>query len=74
MKNIDVSKLGTEPVLALILGITRADHFSKGTLKKFICNGYIYKWLNWLKEINDSIWNYISILKFEGINSEKIKL
>ena len=55
MKNVDVSKLGSEPILALILGIMRIDHFSEGTLKEFISNGYIYKWLKRLKEIDDSI-------------------
>ena len=55
MKNVDVSKLGSEPILALILGIMRIDHFSEGTLKEFVSNGYIYKWLKRLKEIDDSI-------------------
>ena len=55
MKNVDVSELGAESILALILGIMRADHFSEGTLKQFIDNGYIYKWLKRLKEIDDSI-------------------
>ena len=55
MKNVDVSELGAEPVLALILGIMRADHFSEGTLKEFIDKGYIYKWLKRLKEIDNSL-------------------
>ena len=55
MKNVDVSELGAESILALILGIMRADHFSEGTLKQFIDNGYIYKCLKRLKEIDDSI-------------------
>lgn len=55
MKNVDVSELGAEPVLALILGIMRADHFSEGTLKEFIVKGYIYKWLKRLKEIDNSL-------------------
>ena len=52
MKNAETSKLGTEPVLALILGIFRADRFYEGTLEEFIKNNCFNKWLKRLKEID----------------------
>lgn len=53
-KDADISNLDGQCLVALILGILRADRFSEGTLLHFLKEGYIIKWLKRLKEIDNS--------------------
>ena len=53
MRNAEVDHLNEQCILALILGIIRADRFCEGTLLSFIEDGYILKWLKRLKSIED---------------------
>ena len=53
MSKADISKLGAEPVLALIIGAFRADRFYEGTFFDFFKNGSLTKWLKRLKEIDE---------------------
>ena len=53
MRNADVTKLDGTTVMALLIGIFRADCFCPGTLIDFFDNGCIVKWLTRLKEINE---------------------
>ena len=53
MKTADAEILDEQTILALILGAHRAEHFTEGVLEKFICGGYITKWLRRLKTIDD---------------------
>ena len=53
MKEVDVSEWDAQGVLALMLGIIRADRFSEGTFKAFQENGCYAKWIRRLKEIED---------------------
>lgn len=52
MKNADVSKMDAKGVLALLLGIFRAERFCSGTIREFLENGCIQKWLERLREID----------------------
>ena len=54
MMNADVSKLDGTTIVALILGVIRADRFCEGLLLDFCKRGYIVKWLIRLKEIDDN--------------------
>lgn len=51
MKNADVTNLDGQCILALILGVIRAERFFEGTLLEFFEEGYISKWLKRLKEL-----------------------
>jgi ADP-ribosylglycohydrolase len=53
LRNADVSEFDELAVLALVMGILRADHFSEGILGVFACEGILEKWLVRLKEIDD---------------------
>lgn len=53
MKNVDVSILNEQCVLALIMGAVRAERFCDDTLLDFFKGGYILKWLEWLKTIDE---------------------
>ena len=53
MEEVDVSEWDAQGVLALMLGIIRADRFSEGTFKAFLENGCYAKWIRRLKEIED---------------------
>jgi ADP-ribosylglycohydrolase len=53
MKSADAANLDEHCVLALITGVFRADHFSKGVLYEFVKDGCFEKWLNRLKELDD---------------------
>jgi ADP-ribosylglycohydrolase len=53
LRNADVRKLDELAVLALMMGILRADHFSGGILELFACEGILEKWLVRLKGIDD---------------------
>lgn len=52
MLNASVSELDGITVMALIVGILRADRFSEGTLVEFLENGCITKWLLRLQQID----------------------
>ena len=52
MEQADVSTLNGQVVMALILGVIRADRFYEGTLMDFLENGKITEWLSRLKEID----------------------
>lgn len=49
MKNVDVSSINVQCILALIMGAVRAERFCDGALLDFFNNGYILKWLERLK-------------------------
>ncbi len=51
METVDVSKWDDQGVMALLLGIIRADRFSEGVYKEFLDNGCIRRWIERLKEI-----------------------
>ena len=54
MKSADVATLDGRSVMALIVGVIRADRFSEGTLAAFLESGKITEWLSRLKEIDES--------------------
>lgn len=51
MKNVDVSNLNAQCVLALIMGVVRAERFCDGVLLDFFKSGCILKWLERLNSI-----------------------
>ena len=51
-KDADTSTLEGPCVVALILGVLRADRFVEGMLLHFLEEGYISKWLRRLEEID----------------------
>lgn len=53
LRNIDVSNHNGNTVMAMIVGILRADRFVDGTLLEFCNNGCIEKWLLRLKQIDE---------------------
>lgn len=52
MRNVDTSKLDILTILALLIGIVRADRFCEGVLLDFIKDKTIEKWLERLKELD----------------------
>ncbi|MGX8833731.1 DUF6508 domain-containing protein [Amedibacillus sp. YH-ame6] len=54
MKEADLSNIDERCVLALLLGIIRADRMCEGTLLSFFKNGSIRKWLSYLREIDEN--------------------
>lgn len=54
MKAVDVSSKNSQCVTALIMGTIRAERFSDGVLLDFFKSGHILKWLERLKELDDS--------------------
>lgn len=50
MKKADISSLNEQCVMALIIGVVRAERFCDGVLLDFFKSGYISKWL---KRLND---------------------
>lgn len=55
MKNADVSKLDGQTVMALLMAVTRAERFCDGAMLDFYDTGYITKWIQRLKTIDDGI-------------------
>ena len=53
MKAADVSSLNGQTVMAMIVGIIRAERFCDGAIFEALKNGSIIKWLKRLKEIDD---------------------
>lgn len=54
MKSADVSNLSGRAVMALLMGAIRAERFCDGALMGFFSDGLIEKWLNRLKEIDET--------------------
>lgn len=52
MSGADVTELDVQCVMALIMGVIRADRFCEGTLLAFFKEGKIQLWLKRLKELN----------------------
>ena len=59
MSDADVSKLDAQCIMALIMGAVRAERFCDGALLGFFKDGSIQKWLERLKEIDDSNGNEV---------------
>jgi ADP-ribosylglycohydrolase len=53
MREANVEELDETAILALIVGVFRADHFSYGVIENFSRCGLLTKWLRRLKEIDD---------------------
>ncbi len=51
METADISDKDAQCVMALLIGVIRADRFSEGTLLSFLKSGAILRWLERLKEI-----------------------
>lgn len=54
MKAVDVSLSNPQCIMALIMGTIRAERFGDGVLLDFFKSGHILKWLERLKELDDS--------------------
>lgn len=52
MEEADVSKLDDKCVMALLMGIVRADRFCEGIILDFLKEGIILKWLKRLAEFD----------------------
>ena len=55
MREANVSSLDEKTVMALLVGAIRAERFCDGALLRFCEDGYVAKWLQRLKEIDDGI-------------------
>lgn len=53
MQAADVSKLDAKCVIALLIGAVRAERFCDGALLGFFNSGFILRWLDRLKEIDE---------------------
>ena len=51
MEKVDVSKLDSQAVMALLLGAVRAERFCDGALLSFLESGAILRWLERLRVI-----------------------
>ena len=51
METADISDKNAQCIMALLIGVLRADRFSEGTLLSFLKSGAILRWLERLKEI-----------------------
>ena len=54
MRNADVSEADEQCILALFIGIARAERFCDGTVVRFFNNGCALRWLKRLKEIDEA--------------------
>ncbi|MFP3750808.1 DUF6508 domain-containing protein [Bacillus altitudinis] len=52
MEHVDISNLNAQCVLALIMGVLRAERFSEGAIFNFFKSGAILKWLERLKNLD----------------------
>ena len=55
LKKADVSSLDGKTVMAMIVAIVRAERFCDGILLEFCKGGYIQRWLERLKEIDEIV-------------------
>ncbi|WP_374998453.1 DUF6508 domain-containing protein [Bacillus sp. BR_10] len=51
MENVDISNVNAQCVLALIMGVLRAERFCEGVILDFFKNGTIVKWLERLERL-----------------------
>ncbi|WP_366964802.1 DUF6508 domain-containing protein [Bacillus altitudinis] len=51
MEDVDVSNLNSQCVLALIMGVLRAERFCEGVILDVFTNGTIVKWLERLERL-----------------------
>lgn len=51
MENVDISNVNAQCVLALIMGVLRAERFCEGVILDFFKNGAIVKWLERLERL-----------------------
>ncbi|MEK5326944.1 MULTISPECIES: DUF6508 domain-containing protein [Bacillus] len=51
MEDVDVSNLNSQCVLALIMGVLRAERFCEGVILDFFTKGTIVKWLERLERL-----------------------
>ncbi|MDJ0288117.1 DUF6508 domain-containing protein [Bacillus altitudinis] len=51
MENVDTSNVNAQCVLALIMGVLRAERFCEGVILDFFTNGTIVKWLERLERL-----------------------
>ncbi|MCM3063957.1 DUF6508 domain-containing protein [Bacillus altitudinis] len=51
MENVDISNVNAQCVLALIMGVLRAERFSEGVILDVFTNGTIVKWLERLERL-----------------------
>lgn len=51
MENVDISNVNAQCVLALIMGVLRAERFCDGVILDFFTNGTIVKWLERLERL-----------------------
>ena len=54
MSTADVSSLDGQTIMALIMGVVRAERFCDGELLEFFKDGSIEKWLQRLQQIDES--------------------
>lgn len=55
MREADVSRLDAKCVMAIIMGAVRAERFCDGALLGFFKDGSIRKWLERLKELDETV-------------------
>lgn len=55
METADISGKNAQCIMALLIGVLRADRFSEGTLLSFLESGAILRWLERLKEIAEEV-------------------
>lgn len=53
MEDVDASNLNSQCVLALIMGVLRAERFCEGVILDFFTNGTIVKWLERLERLEN---------------------
>ncbi len=63
LQSADVSEMDAQGVVAVLFAACRADRFCEGAFDKFAEDGYVSKWLNRLKELDDRCDGGISIQK-----------
>lgn len=51
LENVDISNLNAQCVLALVMGVLRAERFCEGVILDFFTNGTIVKWLERLERL-----------------------
>ena len=52
LNGADVSQVDGRTVLAMVIGVIRAERFCDGVLLEYLENGTILKWLNRLRELD----------------------
>ena len=55
MIEADPSKMDEKVILAMLMGMVRAEHFSEGSIMKMLESGCVHKWLEQLKNICEGL-------------------